>query len=233
VVLTPVLGALIARRFPRARVAAAAALATAGLAVLSLRGLAVGPGELLTAASAFVYALHILGLSAWSRPEDVYASAFGQMVVAAALCTVAAAPGGIALPHGGEAWLAMLYLAVAAGALAIIAQTWAQAHLPAARAAIIMTLEPVWASTFAVLLGGEAVSGRLLGGGALVLAAMALAELPLGRRVRAEGRRAGSAPSAGAGRARRGRWWRVRLRLPSPTRRVTGGTAPRRAGTSP
>ena len=43
-------------------------------------------------------------------------------------------------------------MAVFAGAGAMIGQTWAQAHLPPTRAAIIMSMEPVFAALFAVLL---------------------------------------------------------------------------------
>ncbi len=56
-------------------------------------------------------------------------------------------------------------------------QTWAQAQLPATRAAVIMTMEPVFAGLFAVLFGGESVTVRLALGGALVLCAMYLIEL--------------------------------------------------------
>ena len=48
-------------------------------------------------------------------------------------------------------------MALAAGALALWAQTWAQAHLAATRAAIVMALEPVFAAFFAVTLGGESL----------------------------------------------------------------------------
>ena len=46
-------------------------------------------------------------------------------------------------------------MAVFAAGLALAAQTWAQAHLPPTRTAIIMSMEPVFAALFAVLLGGE------------------------------------------------------------------------------
>ena len=72
-------------------------------------------------------------------------------------------------------------MALVAGALAIWAQTWAQSHLPATRAAIVMTLEPVFATGFAVALGGESLTPRMVVGGALVLAAMYVVEL-VGRR---------------------------------------------------
>jgi len=64
-----------------------------------------------------------------------------------------------------------------AGAVAIWAQTWAQSHLTATRAAIVMTLEPVFAAGFAVALGGESLTSRMLLGGAMVLAAMYTVEL--------------------------------------------------------
>lgn len=55
-------------------------------------------------------------------------------------------------------------------------QTWARSHLSAERAAVVMTLEPVWAGVSAVLFGEEVRGARVVIGGALVLAAMHLAE---------------------------------------------------------
>ena len=68
-------------------------------------------------------------------------------------------------------------MALVAGAAAMLGQTWAQAHLPPTRTAIIMSMEPVFAALFAVLLGGESATARMLLGGALVLAAMLIVEL--------------------------------------------------------
>jgi drug/metabolite transporter (DMT)-like permease len=185
VVLTPVLTAVLLReRVPRSTWAAAG-LSAAGLAALSLQGLGVGVGvgfgEAVTLASAAVYAFHIIGLGRWSSPSAVAGLSALQMIVIAAVCVLAAAPGGIALPAGARAWTSVLYMALVAGALAIWAQTWAQSHLPATRAAIVMTLEPVFAAGFAVAFGGESLTGRMLTGGALVLAAMYVVELA-GRR---------------------------------------------------
>jgi drug/metabolite transporter (DMT)-like permease len=77
-------------------------------------------------------------------------------------------------------------MAVVAGAFAMLAQTWAQAHLAPTRAAIIMTMEPVFAAGFAVALGGEVLTGRMLVGGSLVLAAMLLVELAPRRKIEGE-----------------------------------------------
>jgi drug/metabolite transporter (DMT)-like permease len=153
------------------------AMSAGGLALLALRGLSVGTGELLVLASAALYAVHIVGLGAWSGAKDALGLATVQMVAIAALCTLAALPGGIALPASTGAWVGVLYTAVLAGAGTLVVQTWAQAHLSATRAAIIMTMEPVFAALFAVLLGGEHLTLRMLGGGLLVLAAMYVVEL--------------------------------------------------------
>ena len=177
VVLTPILGAVLLRdRIPR-QTWAAVALATAGLALISLRGASVGVGELLTLACAVVYALHIIGLGRWSTPQAALGLATVQVSVIAVVCLVGALPGGIVLPATGGQWANLLYMALVAGALALWAQTWGQAHLTATRAAIVMTMEPVFAAGFAVVLGGESLTGRMLVGGAFVLAAMYVVEL--------------------------------------------------------
>ena len=71
----------------------------------------------------------------------------------------------------------MIYLALIAGALTMLLQTWAQARVEASRAAVIMAMEPVWAAAFAVAFGGESLTGRMIIGGGAILAAMYLVEL--------------------------------------------------------
>jgi drug/metabolite transporter (DMT)-like permease len=177
VVFTPLLGGLLMRQRIGAMAWSAVGLATAGLGFLSLRGFSLGYGELLTLGAAALYALHIVGLGAWSTSRSAYGLSTVQMIVVAVLCLVAATPGGITMPPDAGSWWAVIYTALVAGALALLVQTWAQAHLPPTRAAVVMTMEPVFASVFAVLFGNESLTGRMLIGGAMVLAAMYLAEL--------------------------------------------------------
>ncbi|WBQ02637.1 DMT family transporter [Kribbella sp. CA-293567] len=186
VVFTPLLAAVILRHKIGRWAWVAVVLATIGLAVLSLRGFSMGTGELLTLASACLYALHIIGLGAWSTPENAFGLSALQMVVITAVCAVGAVPGGFSLPTGSGDWIAVIYMALVAGALALIVQTWAQAHLTPTRAAIAMTMEPVFASAFAVLFGTDSLTGRMLLGGALVLSAMYLVELAPRRKFEAE-----------------------------------------------
>ncbi len=177
VVLTPLLGALLLQARIGRTVWTAVALATAGLAVLSLQGLAVGTGEALTLASAVLYAAHIVGLGVWSTSRNALGLTVVQLLTITVVCVAGAAPGGVTLPATAGDWGALLYMAVVAGAMALVVQTWAQAHLSATRAAIIMTMEPVFAGLFAVLFGGERLGPRVVVGGAMVLTAMYLVEL--------------------------------------------------------
>jgi drug/metabolite transporter (DMT)-like permease len=186
VVFTPLLAAVILRHRIGRWAWVAVLLATTGLGVLSLRGFSLGTGELLTLASAGLYALHIIGLGAWSTPGNAFGLSALQMLVITVVCGVGAIPGGFTLPSGGGDWAAVLYMALVAGAFALIVQTWAQAHLTPTRAAIAMTMEPVFASAFAVLFGTDSLTGRMVIGGALVMTAMYLVELAPRRKFEAE-----------------------------------------------
>lgn len=177
VVLTPLFAAPLLRQRVGVTAWSAVGLATAGLALLSLRGASVGPGEALTLLAAGFYALHIVGLGAWSTPRSAYGLSVVQMLTICVVCGLGALPGGITLPPDGGAWVAVLYTGLLAAAVALLVQTWAQAHLAPTRAAIIMTMEPVFAAFFAVLLGGEHLGLRTLAGAALVLTAMYVTEL--------------------------------------------------------
>lgn len=177
VVMTPLFAAALVRARVGASAWVAVVLATGGLALLSLQGFAMGLGESLTLVSAALYALHIVALGAWSTPREALGLSIVQLAVITVVCWAGALPGGVELPTTGSDWLATLYMALVAGAFALVVQTWAQAHMSATRAAIVMTMEPVFAAAFAVGWGGEDLSARMVGGGALVLAAMYLAEL--------------------------------------------------------
>ncbi|MDX6297674.1 MAG: hypothetical protein QOI51_1531 [Nocardioidaceae bacterium] len=177
VVATPIFGAGLFREHIRATVWLAVALAATGLGFLALHGLSVSLGVGLIFAAAMLYAVHIVGLGQWSRSDNAVGLSVVQLIVIGALCLVVTAPTGVAGPHTLGGWSSLLYMALVPGALAILAQTWAQAHLSATRTAVIMTMEPVWAAFFAVLFGGESLTARMLVGGAFVLTAMYLVEL--------------------------------------------------------
>ncbi|MFC5728412.1 MULTISPECIES: DMT family transporter [Nocardioides] len=189
VVATPLFAAVILRTRITGITWAAVGLATAGLGVLTLDGFSIGYGEAITLVAALLYALHIVGLGAWSTPADALGMSILQVLVIACICLIAAvvtgAPG-VVLPERGGDWASLVYMALVAGAAAMFAQTWAQGHLPPTRAAIIMSMEPVFAAFFAVALGGESVTIRMMVGGLMVLTAMLVVEALPRRKIEAE-----------------------------------------------
>ncbi len=177
VVATPLLSAVILRTRIAGTTWLAVGLATLGLGVLSLQGFAIGYGELLTLASAIIYAGHIVALGRLSTRETALSLSLVQMITITVVCGLAALPGGITLPGSATDWWIVIYLAVVAGAMTMVLQTWAQARIDATRAAVIMAMEPVWAAGFAVAFGSESITVRMVIGGAAILAAMYLVEL--------------------------------------------------------
>ena len=186
VICTPLLAAPLLRHRIGAWTWGAVLLALSGLAVLTLSGLSVGYGEALTLVAAVLYALHIVGLGAWSTPGDAIGMTIVQLAMITVICFVVTAPDGVVLPATLADWASVLYMAVFAAALALALQTWAQAHLSPTRSAIIMSMEPVFAAFFAVLLGGEDATLRMLVGGAMVVTAMLIVEVGPRRKVEAE-----------------------------------------------
>jgi drug/metabolite transporter (DMT)-like permease len=186
VVLTPVFAALILRSRITGLTWVAVLLAISGIAVMTLTGFSIGYGQTLTLVASALYALHIVGLGAWSVPSEAIGVTTVQIITIAVVCAAVAAPGGIVIPHTSADWTSVIYMGLIPGALAVMGQTWAQAHLSPTRAAIIMSMEPVFAAFFATLFGGESMTLRVLLGGAMVLSAMLIVELMPRRRIEAE-----------------------------------------------
>ena len=175
VVLTPLCAAALLRRLVPTSAWAGVVLATTGLALLSLRGFSIGTGELLTLGCAVAFALHIVGLGEWSAAHDAYGLAVVQLAVVALGCLAFALP--LQPPPDAGVWGALALTAVLATAVAFVVQTWAQAHVPPTRAAVIMTMEPVFAGLFGIAVAGERLGPREVVGSLLILAAMLTVEL--------------------------------------------------------
>lgn len=172
VVLTPIIMWIAFKARLNIRTWAAVALALVGLAVLSLTGLGGGGvGEALTLVGAALYAVHIVLLDRWSRSMDAMSLAIVQLIGVALTTGFLGLPGGYHVPADAKVWGAIAYTAIMAGIVTMLLQTWAQRHITPTRVALLMTFEPVFASAFAVGFGGEAVTIRLVAGGALILLA--------------------------------------------------------------
>lgn len=178
VILVPVIGLFLGRPL-RWGPAAGSLLAAAGLWVLyrpEAAGSAFGRGDALTIACAVVFAVYVIVLEGATRRNSMGPLAVVQFGVVAALALPSLVLDPPAMPSG-RALFAVIVLGVFATAAAFVAQLYAQRHLSAVEAGVILTLEPVIASAFSVLLGVEPWTAALALGGFLILAAMLATEL--------------------------------------------------------
>ena len=183
VVMVPLLGVAWGR--PLAwRVLLAALLACTGVALLSWDGGANVRADAATVAGALLFALYVLALSARAArhaPRDLAAT---QMVCMALLGLLWMALAGLGnarldtLPArlDGRLWLYLGFLGLVASAAMLWVQAWAQSRVPAERAALIYTLEPVFATWCGWLWLSETLSLHAAVGALLVLVALGLSE---------------------------------------------------------
>ncbi len=179
VVFTPLFEALISRRRPKMLVIGGVVLATAGLGALSFEGGIgrVNPGDLLSVACAAVYGVHLILTSHFSRRHDTAPLVASQLATVAVLAWIFSAPHWRQLaPVPWPAAKGILLTAVFASALAYFVQTAFQRKVNATQAALIFTLEPVFAGIFAFWIGGEKLGPSALLGGALIVAGMVSGE---------------------------------------------------------
>lgn len=179
-VITPLLAASIERKVPRRPEILGVAIATAGLALLTLPGqtLTLSRGDLLTLGCAVAFAAQIVVVDWYSPRLGAPALALTQ-IATAALLTLATfwwveTPSVRWTPGLG---FAVAVTALLATALAFSVQAWAQQRTGPTRAALIFALEPVFAWATAFALTGELLSPRGVLGAALILAGVLVVEL--------------------------------------------------------
>ncbi|HVA99792.1 MAG TPA: DMT family transporter [Acidimicrobiales bacterium] len=183
VIITPIIAWPMLHHRASTSTIVAVIVATLGLGVLSMTGISFGLGEGYSIFGAICYALQIVGLGAWSEGEEIYALAFFQLLTVSVVCTLGSAPHFSIIAHGALAWFGVISTAVIATSLAFVVQAWAQSYISPTRAAIVFTLEPVFAGLVAWF-GGEHLSGPVISGGALIVGAMLIAELGLRYHIR-------------------------------------------------
>ncbi|MBI4890996.1 MAG: DMT family transporter [Acidobacteria bacterium] len=180
IVLVPLLGSFVKRSRPRWMELAGAVLATAGTALMTSGGLDahLNLGDAMTAGCAVAFAAHLLAVEHYSRKMDYERLSLYQVAGVALLSGLAA--GSVETPRvvwTTALWIGLITTAVLATALSFALYTWAQKHTSATKAVLILALEPVFAGLVAWALIGEDWSVGSLGGAALIVAGIVLAEL--------------------------------------------------------
>jgi drug/metabolite transporter (DMT)-like permease len=178
VVLVPLGQAIFLRRPPRRNSIVGVALATVGLAMLSLQpDLSISRGDLLVLGCAVAFAAHILLVGRYAPGWPPLRLALVQIVTVAMLSSAAALL--LERPIGwpaGNVWFAAAFTGLLATALAFFVQSRAQQATSPTHTALIFAAEPVFAGLFSFLLIGEVLGPRQILGSALIVAGMLVSE---------------------------------------------------------
>ena len=178
VILVPLFGAILGRRVPL-KIAIAAGLAVLGIGIMSWEGGGFSLGDLLTLGCAMGGAVYILLLEKITPRHPPLPLVATQLMTMALLGCLWAVPQLIdefeTMTHY---FSSLVYLGLMVTATPVWTQALAQRWMPAYEAALIYTLEPVFATLFSFWFLGETLGIRGLLGAGLVLSATILSQSP-------------------------------------------------------
>jgi len=178
VIIVPLLGLFFGQR-SHLGIWLGASLAVVGMFLLSVgEGFSVASGDWLQLAGAFVWASHVLLIGYFARRCDPIGLSIIQCLVCA-LISLILAPFFEPLSWDGlsKALPSLLFAGVASVGIAYTLQVFAQRHAIASHAAIILSLEAVFAAIAGALMLDEALGLRGYIGCALMLGGMLVAQL--------------------------------------------------------
>ncbi len=179
VVFVPVLQFVIGKRSPTLGNVVGIIIVVGGLWLLtSPAGSEFNVGDLLTFVCAVLFAFYIVYLDIASKVMTAIQLSFLQSAVSAVLAILATvAFENYFLNPTSSVIITVLYLTVFATVLTTFVQTKYQKDTTPTRAAIIFTIEPVWASIYAYFILGETLGLVGIVGGGLIVAGVLVSEL--------------------------------------------------------
>ncbi|HNR01552.1 MAG TPA: DMT family transporter [Anaerolineaceae bacterium] len=180
VVLVPILLAVFWRQRTPLATWIAALVALAGTYLLSTGGLVLIPssGSLILLAGSAVWALHVIVVGLAVNKMDVFVFSVGQFLVCGAIHLVMSMfieP--VSIPALRASWLPLLYAALLSVALGFTFQAIGQKKAPSADAALILSLEAVFAAITGALFLNESLNLVQVIGCVIILAAILFAQL--------------------------------------------------------
>lgn len=181
-VMVPLLSWIMLKTRPSKKIIAAAILALAGIALLTLKDdFTIGLGDFLTFLFAVTFSLQVVFIGIFMKDMDATLFTFLEIGMAAVFSLITAlifdTPAGLSemrlIPL-----LGLIYLVTFNTAFAFLLQNLCQRFAPANHTAILLSTETVFGTIFAVTLAGEVFRGRMLIGCIFMFAAIIVSELP-------------------------------------------------------
>lgn len=181
VVLVPLLMTLFWKHKTKAVVWLAAVAALAGTYLLSTGGSALTPstGNLIVLIGSVVWAFHVIVVGFAVRKVDVFIFSVGQFLLCGLLHLISSL---FINPPTVNAvlacWPAILYAGLGSVVIGFTLQAIGQRKAPVADAALILSLESVFAAIFGALFLNETMNLIQIVGCGIILAAILVAQLP-------------------------------------------------------
>jgi drug/metabolite transporter (DMT)-like permease len=177
-VIVPLLGILLKHRI-HITTWLGVALAVVGLYFLSITAsFSIGKGDLIELVGAVFWAIHILTIDHFVKKVDVLKLSFVQFVTCSILSmSVALIFENITIAGLTQALIPILYGGLGSVGIAYTLQAIGQKHAKPSHAAIILSLESVFAAIGGLLILHEYLGGRAYVGCVLMLAGMLLSQM--------------------------------------------------------
>ncbi|MBX7114414.1 MAG: DMT family transporter [Myxococcaceae bacterium] len=179
-VMVPFASWWLSKRRPKAVAMLGTGIAVAGLFILTNAGTdgsGLNLGDGLTVLCTFAYAMHIALTEKWGPAHAPIALVTAQLTGVALLALLCLPFVDLQVSPSRDLWLAVAITGVLATAVAISIYTWAQARTSAVKAALMFSLEPVFAALYSAGTGREVLGQREYVGGALIIAGVLVAEV--------------------------------------------------------
>ena len=177
ILLVPIVEGIIYKRNPGLTVFGVVLLSLLGTGLLTLKnGYHFNVGDLLILAAALMRAIQMAYTKKLTKDQDFDSAALTtiQLAVVSVLagCVALVEPWPVAEIHSSwRFWLITLYLALFATLFAFYVQMTMIRRTSPFRVGLLLGTEPLFAALFAVLFGGESMTGLgVLGGGLIVIA---------------------------------------------------------------
>ena len=189
VAFTPFVGYFMLKTKIKVLKLAGVAVAVVGMAIMLFGNSGIGTlsfnGDILVLIGAFFNAIQIVLLEKYTKKIDTMLFVLTQMVMICLMMLGTSAVlqervDWVVIPL--MTWASWLYLGIVAGTITLLIQAFAQKMIDETRAALLYSLEPVFAIFFGILLGAEPLTIMFVLGAGLIMTGIVLSSINLKHR---------------------------------------------------
>lgn len=179
VVLVPIIASFIEKKLPTRTITIAIICTMVGISILTLNStFTFQIGDVYCLLTAVAYSIYIILNGKFTRSVDSLSFGIYQMgfatIISGIFCLLFEVPN---IPSTSSGWIAVLGLGILCSAFGFIGQTVAQQYTSATLTGLIFSLEPIFATIFAVIFLGENITIKLIIGGLLIFGGNIIAQL--------------------------------------------------------